>query len=221
MREYALTIGKKNFFTFGEIPDPDPEADFINFIGRNTKQGNDLNSPVGVDAAMDYPLYNTLVPAVRETLWGLVPGFPQNTSFYPEMQKIVAIRQSQPSLRYGRFYFRPISGDHINFAVSAFPNGIMAWSRIINDQEVLTIANTNTTQSAPPLDVILEITLSTPGQPVNILYSNKTAPINPGPVTQLTNVVIAEPNGTTGTGPVNTTRVTLQPMEVQILRVQF
>jgi len=316
MREYALTLGKKNFFTFGEILDPDPEADFINFIGRNTTQGNDMNSPVGVDAALDYPLYNTLVPAakgsappasivamynrrkqldqdllsshgdasryfvtfldnhdnqqrfhwvqpgnptqyddqltmaiaclyslpgipciyygteqglhgygsdpaVREALWGLIPGFPQNTSFYPGMQKIVAVRQAQPSLRYGRFYFRPISGDHIHFAVSSFPNGIMAWSRIINDQEVLVVANTNTTQSAPPVDVILEITLSTPGQPVSILYSNKTAPTNPGPVTQLTNVIVTEPDGTTGTGPVNTTSVTLQPMEVQILRVQL
>jgi glycosidase len=315
MREYALTLGKKNFFTFGEILDPDPEADFINFIGRTTI-GDNMNSPVGVDAALDYPLYNSLVPAakgsapptsmvtmynrrkdldqnflsshgdasryfvtfldnhdnqqrfhwvqpgnptqyddqltmaiaclytlpgipcvyygteqglhgfgsdpaVREALWGLVPGFPQNASFYPEMQKIVAVRQSQPSLRYGRFYFRPISGDHIHFGISAFPNGILAWSRIINDQEVLVVANTNTTQPAPPVDVILEITLSTPGQPVGILYSNKSAPANPGPVTQFTNVIVAEPDGTTGTGPVNTTRVTLQPMEVQILRVQL
>jgi glycosidase len=316
MREYALTLGKKNFFTFGEILDPDPEADFINFIGRNTTQGNDMNSPVGVDAALDYPLYNTLVnaakgstppasiaamynrrkqidqnilsshgdasryfvtfidnhdnkqrfhfvepgnptqyddqltmaiaclyslpgipciyygteqglhgsgsdPAVREALWGLVPGFPQTASFYPAMQKIVAVRQSQPALRYGRFYFRPLSGDQTHFAISSFPSGIMAWSRILNDQEVLVVANTNTTQPAPPVDVILEITLSTPGQPVNILYSNKTAPTNPGPVTQFANVTVAEPDGSTGTGPVNTTRVTLQPMEVQVLRLQL
>ena len=34
-----------------------------------------------------------------------------------------------------------------------------------------------------------------------------------------TQVTVAEVDGTTGSGPLNTTRVTLLPMEVQILRI--
>ena len=64
IREYALVLGKKNFFTFGELLG-DPESDFINFIGRDTRLGDDANSTVGVDAALDYPLFSSLVPVLK------------------------------------------------------------------------------------------------------------------------------------------------------------
>jgi glycosidase len=313
MREFALAIGKKNFFTFGEVLDGSAEADIARFIGRNTSAGVDAEGQVGVDAALDYPLFNTLKPAVkgfsapaavagmynyrkqveaqilsshgdatryfvtfldnhdmkariryvqpgnehqfddqvtlgiaclyalpgipcvyygteqglhgsgtdpavREALWGIAPGFPQNAPFYADFQKIVAVRNTEPALRYGRFYFRPVSGDSVNFGVSPFSGGVMAWSRILNDQEVLVVANTNTVQSQS-VDAILEITLSAPGAAPRVLYSNKTSPAAPGLVRTLTQVAVAEVDGTTGSGPLNATRVTLQPMEVQILRI--
>src|SRR5436309_5837866 len=59
IREFALSIGKKNFFTFGEVLDGTAEEDIARFIGRATTDGSDL---VGVDAALDYPLFNTLKP---------------------------------------------------------------------------------------------------------------------------------------------------------------
>ncbi len=52
MREFALSIGKRNFFTFGEIWDN--EQTIENFIGRNTTDG------FGIDAALDYPLFYAL-----------------------------------------------------------------------------------------------------------------------------------------------------------------
>ena len=79
--------------------------------------------------------------AVREARWGIAPTFPQNTSFYVAIQKIVAVRNAQPALRYGRFYFRPISGDSVHFSISPYPGGLLAWSRILNDQEVVIVAN--------------------------------------------------------------------------------
>ncbi|HZW95918.1 MAG TPA: alpha-amylase family glycosyl hydrolase [Candidatus Eremiobacteraceae bacterium] len=313
VREFALSIGKKNFFTFGEVLDSNSEEDIARFIGRNTTTGSDADSLVGVDAALDYPLFNVLTPtvkgfsapaavvamynlrkqveqfilsshgdasrffvtfldnhdmkariryvqpgnehefddqvtmgvaclyslpgvpclyygteqglhgfgtdpAVREALWGISPTLPQNSFFYPEIQEVVAVRNAQPALRYGRFYFRPISGDSINFGISPYPGGILAWSRILNDQEVLIAANTNTTQSQS-VDVILEATLSAPGDNLRVLYSNKSAPTAPAPVRTLTQVTVAEVDGTTGTGPLNTVRVTLQPMEAQLLRI--
>jgi glycosidase len=315
VREYALTIGKKNFFTFGEVLDADPETDIANFIGRDTRLSGDTNSPIGVDAALDYPLYYVLTdsvkgmrppstiaamfnrrktveqfilsshgdasryfvsfldnhdtkkrfrwvepgnenlyddqvtmgiaclyglpgipciyygteqglhgfstsgqdPAVREALWGLFPDFPKTAPYYTEMQKIVAVRNAEAALRYGRFYFRQISGDSFRFAISNLPGGILAWSRILNDAEVLVVANSNTTR-ALSIDVIVEKTLSRPGQRMRVLYSNKNFFTNPAPVANLTFVSVAELDGSTGAGPLNTTRVTLLPMEVQIIR---
>ena len=52
MREFALSIGKRNFFTFGEIYDN--EQTIENFIGRNSTDG------FGVDAALDFPLFFVL-----------------------------------------------------------------------------------------------------------------------------------------------------------------
>jgi glycosidase len=156
-------------------------------------------------------------PAVREALWGIAPKFSENSLFYVQLQKLAEVRAAVPALRYGRFYFRPISGDGVNFGVSPFPNGILAWSRILNDQEVLIVANTNTTQNQV-FDVILEIVLSAPGDRLRILYSNKPNPTTPAPVTRLNQVTVREIDGTTGNGPLNTTRVTLQAMEVQILQ---
>ena len=62
IREFALSIGKKNFFTFGEVLDGRAEEDIARFIGRNTSDPDDL---VGVDAALDYPLFNNLRPVVK------------------------------------------------------------------------------------------------------------------------------------------------------------
>jgi len=53
IREFAEQIGKKNFFTFGEVFDAQAEQDIARFIGRNT---NDKYELVGVDAAVEYPL---------------------------------------------------------------------------------------------------------------------------------------------------------------------
>ena len=60
MREYALSIGKKNFFSFGEVFDS--EERIAEFIGRNTQDDGDL---VGVDAALDFPLFFRLAAVAK------------------------------------------------------------------------------------------------------------------------------------------------------------
>jgi glycosidase len=62
MREYALSIGKKNFFTFGEVWQDDDEAKIAEFVGRNTEKGDEL---IGVDAAIDFPIRKRLVAACK------------------------------------------------------------------------------------------------------------------------------------------------------------
>src|ERR1700751_65554 len=51
IREFALSIGKKNFFTFGEVWDRTAEEDIARFIGRSTNDQNEQTEQlVGVDA---------------------------------------------------------------------------------------------------------------------------------------------------------------------------
>lgn len=312
MREFALSIGKRNFFTFGEVLDSSEEADIARFIGRNTTTQAD-GQTVGVDAALDYPLFNVLAPAVkglaapqavvamyqlrkqkeqyilsshgdatrffvtfldnhdmkarirylppdgvpryddqvtaglacllalpgipciyygteqglhgagsdpavREALWG-GPGFNRSNPIFSQIEKMSAVRAAQPALRYGRFYFRPVSGDGKNFGVSPTAPGVLAFSRILNDQEVLTVANFSTT-TPQELWVIVEATLSAPGDAFAILYSNQPAPAAPSQVVQRAagTVTVDEADGSQGSGPLNAIRVTLQPMETQVLR---
>lgn len=309
IREFALSIGKKNFFTFGEVFVGDAEQEIARFIGRTTTEGGDM---VGVDAALDYPLYFDLKPvvkgfvapsqlvgmyafrkqeeanvlsshgdatryfvtfldnhdvkerlryvdstnptryddqvslglaclfslpgipclyygteqglhgagsdaAVREALWD-GPGFAQNSAYYQHISQIAAVRRESPALRYGRCYFRPISGDGKNFGVSTFLNGTLAFSRILMDQEIVVVANTDTANPCA-VYVIVDDTLSNPGDQLRVLYSNRQSPQSPGTVQQLAagSVVVQETSGTTGTGPLNCIRVTLAPLEVQIL----
>ena len=309
IREFALSIGKKNFFTFGEVFVGDAEQQIARFIGRTTTEDTDM---VGVDAALDYPLFNDLKPvvkglappsnlagmyilrkqieanvlsshgdatryfvtfldnhdvkeriryvdptdptkyddqvtlglaclyclpgipclyygteqglhgvgsdlAVREALWG-GPGFSPDNTYYHHISQIAAVRRSTPALRYGRFYFRPISGDKQHFGVSPYLNGVLAFSRILMDREIVVVANTDTVNSSS-VYVIVDNTLNNPGTQLRIMYSNKAAPQPPGAVlpSAAGTVQVQETNGSVGSGPLNCMLVTLAPLEVQIL----
>ena len=271
MREFALSAGKKNFFTFGEVWDK--ESTIAQFIGRNTSSPDGV---IGVDAALDYPLFDKLcgvvkglsgtpvdvanvyelrrqvdkdvitshgeagkffvtfldnhdqgqrlgftgdtqlvdqialglgclyslqgIPClyygteqglsghkdpqhqddsmVREALWGRTGaggrpnGFETNHPLYRAVQEITQVRSEQPSLRYGRQYFRQVSGNGTEFAVSPYPAGVLAFSRILNDQEVVVVANTSSLQTFRG-DVIVDHELNPEGTSYRLLYSNK------------------------------------------------
>src|SRR5262249_41971428 len=64
VREVALGLRQNNILTLGEVWPT--EEQIAQFIGRLTSDGDDL---VGVDAALDYPLYDALKPVVK----GLAP----------------------------------------------------------------------------------------------------------------------------------------------------
>jgi hypothetical protein len=157
-------------------------------------------------------------PAVREALWG-GPGFNERSTFYQHVQQITAVRAQQSALRYGRFYFRPLSGDGVSFGVSGFPQGVVAFSRILNDQEVVVAANTNPTR-AQQIDVIVEIMLSAERDAFEVLYSNQAGAQAPQPVRVIPQgaATVHEVDGSIGTGPLHVVRVNLRPLEVQILR---
>lgn len=305
MREYGQSIGKKNFFSYGEVFDG--EERIAEFIGRNTRDVGDM---VGVDAALDFPLFFRLpsvvkgftpptelikvyrrrkeverdilsshgeagrffvtfldnhdmkerfrgarsdgpdtfdpqvilgisilfalqgIPClyygteqglhgrgdsdqfVREALWGKPNAFDGNHPFYRAIKRLTEIRDSQPALRYGRLYFRPISGDGVHFGASPFAPGVLAFSRILNNMEVLVVANTNT-QEAFQGEVLIDWCINNDGEQFRVLKSSGAAV--PGPVESRSSLEINEIDGGFTTGPARMIRVSLQPMEVQIL----
>ncbi len=155
--------------------------------------------------------------AVREALWG-GPGFNRGSTFFQALKKIAGVRRVNAPLRYGRQYFRPVSGNGADYAVSPFTGGILSFSRILNDAEVLVVANTHATQTTA-VDVIVDLNLSRAGDSFHILFSNNGAPVSPAAVVERPDgsVNVHEVDGSVGTGPLHTVRVTLAPMEVQIL----
>jgi glycosidase len=305
MREYALSIGKKNFFTFGEVFDG--EQRIAEFIGRNTKDGNDL---VGVDAALDFPLFFHLpwvakgfapptdvvdvyrvrkeverdilsshgeagrffvtfldnhdmhqrfrsaasdgpdafdpqvllgitllfclqgIPClyygteqglhghgdsdqcVREALWGKPGAFDAGHPFYTAIRKLTTVRDRQPALRYGRLYFRPLSGGGVNFGASPFAPGVLAFSRILNDEEVLVLANAST-QDAFEGDVLVDFFINDDGDAFTVLNDAGATP--PGPVASRSGLEIREVDGSFGTGPARMIRVRVAPMQALVL----
>ncbi len=307
IREYALAIGKKNFFTFGEVWTANSELAIASFIGRNTNNNGDM---VGVDAALDYPLFNCLKPtvkgftapssvidmyayrktveqdilsshgdatryfvtfldnhdvkerlrhwdpsqqpalddevtlglaclaalpgipciyygteqglhgagsdpAVREALWGLPGGFDSSSPFYGHVARILQVRGAESALRYGRFYFRQLSGDGASFGFSTFSPGVLAFSRILNDREIVVVANFS--KSAPQqIYVVVDSTLSQPGAALATLYSNKDATTPATAAKWLADAVVSQLDGSNAQGAC-AVLATLAAGEVQIL----
>jgi len=210
IREITQSIGKKNFFTFGEVYDT--ESKISQYVGRNTQ---DVNGIIGVDAALDFPLFyllpkviNGLLPPsqiasvfsnrkesqknflssraeagryfvsfidshdqyqrfytpgfqeqveiaigalitlqgisciyygteqglsgsggmdnVREALWEKPNAFDTTNPIYVEMKEIITLHSNEVAHRYGRQYFREISGDGIEYKIPNYKGGVLS-----------------------------------------------------------------------------------------------
>ena len=152
----------------------------------------------------------------RGTLWGDPDAFSTTSPLYSFVSELSELRRKQPALRYGRQYFRPI-GDGISdqFGYCPFNQGVLAFSRILNDREVLVVVNTHT--SAPlSVSVVVDANLnpltSSGGAPVmswQLLFSTTDASAGDPTATA--------PSPTRSFGANRAVVVTLQPMEGQIL----
>jgi glycosidase len=293
MREYALSIGKRNFFTFGEVWKDDDEEKIAEFIGRNTEKDHEF---IGVDAAIDFPLRKRLVnvckgsappadlaqhfdyrretlkkivsshgdagryyvtfldnhdlakrfhissspgqtvialsclmtlqgiPCIyygseqgldnhehtedfreysREALWGEPNAFNTQNEFFKLIKELTTVRSTEPALRYGRQYFRPCSGNGIDFGYSPYKKGILAFSRILNNQEMLIVANTHPAESNF-IHIAVDFNLHGDGMQWQIIF----------PFAQQGNIA-----GTTNTlNAYRAVGINVSPMEVLILK---
>ena len=318
MREFALSIGKHNFFTFGEVAEPNDEAFLAEFIGRDTLDP-EAGEVIGVDAALDFPLRTHLAPyakardvvpdtlaqmyarrkraqqslitnhgeasqyfvtfldnhddvdfrftppspggssafdaqfslgfgclvalqgipcvyygteqgltgmgpatgdaGVREALWGKPNAFDRGSKFYRVLRELLALRSEEPALRYGRQYFRPVSGDNTTFGISPFPNGVAAFSRVLDNREVVVVANPSTCETVT-VHVVVDHALSPEGGAYAMLYTNQPEAAPPGVVSvrRGDEVVVNEVDGAVRRGgPVKSVQVRLRPMEIQFV----
>jgi glycosidase len=151
---------------------------------------------------------------VREALWGKPNAFDTNHPFYKAIRRLSDIRDTQPALRYGRLYFRPISGDGVHFGASPFAPGVLAFSRILNNQEVLVVGNANT-QGGFQGHVLIDFFINNDGEQFHVL--NDAGAAAPGSVETRSGLEIHEIDGGVTSGPARMIRMNLRPMEVQIL----
>jgi alpha-amylase len=93
-------------------------------------------------------------------------------AIYQELAKIACINQQLEALRFGRMYFRQISGNGCDFGLPQGHPCTLAFSRILAYQEVLVAYNTSPTESRKEY-VIVDNTLHQKGGMMKFLYGKE------------------------------------------------
>lgn len=165
---------------------------------------------------------------VREALWGKPGAFNPAHPLFQEIRILAALRGARPPqslglpaapiprpcLSYGRQYFREVSQNGTDFGHSVGVGGIVAFSRILADQEVVIIANTSTTQPFAGF-VVVDPDLHRQPVPYRVIYSNMKTTGSGAPVIMPIN--FWADGHLAATVEMGRLFVKLAPMEVQIL----
>ena len=99
--------------------------------------------------------------------------FDEQHPAYLRIAAMADLRKSFPVLRYGRQYPRPISFLGLPFAGYG-PGELIAWSRILDDEEALCILNGHGT-ALRGADVLVDATLNPPGGSMTVLLNTAQA----------------------------------------------
>jgi glycosidase len=102
--------------------------------------------------------------------------FNSNNQIYSGIQAIAEARKNEPALRYGRQYFREISGNGIDFGYPLDGNCTLAYSRILDTTEVLVTMNLS--QHARSDCVTIDKNLSGTGGKLQDLISERKVDIH-------------------------------------------
>jgi glycosidase len=126
---------------------------------------------------------------VRECMFGGTWGafgaagchyFNPEHEIYRGIRAIAAIRAAQPVLRFGRQYFREISGNGIDFGHPIDGHCTLAYSRILDTEEILVAMNLTNEQRADCVTV--DRKLSAPGYRMrNLLGSTHSIDVEESP----------------------------------------
>jgi glycosidase len=114
--------------------------------------------------------------AVREAMFN-----PKNNSenvlnksnrIYQEISKISHIRMRSAVLKFGRMYMRESSSDGVNFRLPVTQDCLLAFSRILYDEEIIVIYNDSSTHSDEEY-VCVDRHLNAEGNHFRFLYGSK------------------------------------------------
>ncbi len=147
---------------------------------------------------------------VRETMFGSNWGafgateghfFNEQHSAYRAIATIARVRASEPALRYGRQFFRQVSGDGQTFGESRDPGGVFSYARILDTASIVIVINLYPDPRA--IFVALDEKFLPPGSEIRNLLGDRSFPVE------------MAPNGTTAC-----VHLEMQPREMMILKAK-
>jgi len=124
------------------------------------------------------------MPSPPGGLDGALPGFgpfgtagrhcfDESSAAYRRIAALLALRKTIPCLRHGRQYARPVSFLGRPFDVHG-PGELIAWSRILDDEECVCIVNGHGT-AARGADVLVDANLNPPGSAMQVVLNTAQA----------------------------------------------
>ncbi len=111
--------------------------------------------------------------------------FDESHPAYVRIAALAALRKQYPALRYGRQYLRPTAFSGRPFGVYG-PGEIVAWSRILDDEEIVCVLNAHGVESRQA-GVLVDAGLNPPGSSMTVVLNTAQA---------------ADPQGFAGSHPV-------------------
>jgi glycosidase len=126
----------------------------------------------GGDEQMREAMFDTTVPGLNK-----LNG---SCSIYQEIAKIAEVMRATPPLRFGRMYYRQISGDGVHFGLPFGNAYTLAFSRMLYSSEVLVAYNISGV--ARNDYIVVDSILSPPGSSKTFLYGGAgSVPVNYAP----------------------------------------
>lgn len=174
-----------------------------------TEQG--LQGTVRADGAPDLGS----LESVRQALWGKPAAFDKGHPLHGHIGRLASLRRREPPLSFGRLYFREVSGNGIDFGQSSGPGGVVAFSRILADREVVATANTSSTEPFSGF-VLVDRDLSADPRRMSVEFSN-IGTRGAGEVRLVENAPFHRPGGEVAVGTAAVLPIVLAPHEAQIL----
>lgn len=104
----------------------------------------------------------------------------KNCNIYQEIAKIAKIMRGNEMLRFGRMYFRQISGDGVHFGFPFGHSYTLAYSRILYGHEVLVACNVSEQKRGDC--VLVDASIHQAGEKMKFLYGKSgSVPVEPAP----------------------------------------
>ena len=153
---------------------------------------------------------------VREALWGKQNAFNKKNPIYKSINQITEVRNNHPAIRYGRQYFRPVSGNNIDFGPSKEKGGIIAFSRILSESEVVIVANTNV-ESKFNGWIVVDGRINDDNTKFDVLYSNDPKTTKSQIDLDSGDINIWDRHNNMTKGWARRIKVELEPMEIKII----